>query len=197
MARIVTPAGRVYAFEPMPAIHMELMRNVQLNQFEHVECVRKAVSDRTGVGRFVRGHHEAAGHLTSGGRGDPMSDQLDVSFDVEETTLDDFVRQGGRPPTFIKVDVEGSEGAVLHGARSILGKHRPVLLIELHTPEQDVAVGRILQELDYIARRVERGTPPLEKLTTGWPDPRGIWGQILAVPAEPTKPARRIDATLA
>lgn len=187
MARIVTPAGRVYAFEPMPAIHTELMRNVQLNRFDHVECIRMAVSDRTGVGRFLIGHHEGAGHLTSGGRGATLPDQPDVSFDVEETTLHDFVRQGKRPPTFIKVDVEGSEASVLHGARPILGEHRPVLLIELHTPEQDVAVGRILQELEYVARRVERGAPPVEKLTTGWPDPRGLWGQILALPAEQSK----------
>jgi hypothetical protein len=141
------------------------------------------VSDRVGIGGFTTSHHAGAGHLMTGGRGNSPTD-TSAAFDVEETTLDDFVRQGGRPPTFIKVDVEGSEGSVLRGARAVLSEHRPVLLIELHTPEQDVMVGALLKDAGYTARRVENGSPPVLNLTSGWPDPNGIWGQILAVPAE-------------
>jgi len=184
MARLVMPAGWVYAFEPMPPIHAELVRNVQLNQFDHVECIPKAVSDRTGTARFIVGHHAGAGYLATGGRGSPGPTPSTPSFDVEQIKLDDLIRQGARPPTFIKVDVEGSEAAVLRGARAILTKHRPVLLIELHTPAQDVAVGTLLKDLGYTARRVEKGKPPVLNLTSGWPNPNGLWGQIIALPAE-------------
>jgi FkbM family methyltransferase len=184
MARLVTSVGRVYAFEPVPAIYADLVRNVQLNQFNHIKCVCKAVSDRTGTGRFILGHHAGAGHLASGGRGGVLTKSATESFDVEETTLDEFVRRGGLPPTFIKVDVEGSEASVLRGARMVLAEHRPLLLIELHTPEQDVAVGAVLKEAGYHARRVKKGAPPVLDLSTGWPDPHGMWGHILGVPTK-------------
>jgi FkbM family methyltransferase len=184
MARLVNPTGQVYAFEPVPAIYDELVRNVKLNDFQHVQCVRKAVSDRVGSERFITGHHAGAGHLATAGRGGPAPDASAASYDVELTTLDEFVRQGGKPPTFIKVDVEGAEGSVLRGAQAILSEHRPVMLIELHTPEQDVIVGSLLKDAGYTARRVDSTAPPVVTMTSGWPDPNGLWGQILAVPVE-------------
>lgn len=54
--------------------------------------------------------------------------QID-SFDVDVVTLDE-VLPDGYAPAFIKIDVEGSEVAVLRGARRILAEHKPLLVIE-------------------------------------------------------------------
>lgn len=180
-ARLAGPGGRVYAFEPMPRIRAALEENLALNGFTNVTVVRAAVSEHVGREQFVVGSHDGAGHVRSGGRG-PEAAPAAESIDVAVTTLDQFVRDGHRPPTFVKIDVEGSEGAVLRGAAATLANHRPTLLIELHTPEQDVQVGRELLAHGYTAVRVETGER-VHDLTVGWPNPNGLWGMVLATPA--------------
>ncbi|MCL6645794.1 MAG: FkbM family methyltransferase [Dehalococcoidia bacterium] len=39
------------------------------------------------------------------------------------------------PPDFVKCDVEGAEVAAFHGAATVLFTRRPVLLVEMHSPE--------------------------------------------------------------
>lgn len=181
MARSVGKHGRVVSFEPVPEIRSDLRANVRLNRVNWVDCVGMAVSDRTGTERFYRSHHDGAGHLLSGGRGDVANGD---AFEVPVVRLDDFVLEdGNRPPDFIKIDVEGSEGAVLAGAHEVLMRFRPVCLLDLHTPEQDVAVGRVLQRHGYTALRTD-DMHPICCLTSGWPDPAGIWGQVLALPRD-------------
>jgi FkbM family methyltransferase len=175
MARLA-PRGHVYAFEPLPEIMHALEENVRLNGFENVTCVPVALSDRAGTAEFVRGHHGGAGHLKSA---NPAEGELSR---VETTTLDAFVYTAGNPaPNFLKVDVEGAESQVLTGASKVLDEARPVVLLDLHTPEQDVAVGKILLDANYEAFRTEDGQR-IQHLDRGWPDPTGIWGQFIALP---------------
>jgi TfoX/Sxy family transcriptional regulator of competence genes len=40
------------------------------------------------------------------------------------------------PPTFIKIDTEGGEAAVIEGAKNVIMQHRPKMLVSLyHRPE--------------------------------------------------------------
>jgi hypothetical protein len=62
---------------------------------------------------------------------------------VDATTLDDFFAAKQRFPDFLKIDVEGHELAVLEGAKRILQRHRPAVLVECetrHRPDCDVRV---------------------------------------------------------
>lgn len=56
-------------------------------------------------------------------------------------------------PDVIKIDAEGSEVEVLRGASSLLRKHRPTLLIELHGTNEGVA--RELESAGYLSRVLE------------------------------------------
>ena len=50
---------------------------------------------------------------------------------VETVLLDQFY--AARPkPDLMKIDVEGAEGLVLEGARELLSRTKPMLLLELH-----------------------------------------------------------------
>jgi hypothetical protein len=83
-------------------------------------------------------------------------------------------------PALIKIDVEGAEERVLHGAERVVAASRPVFVIDLHNPEQDLAVARWLTERGY---RLERlSGPPIERSDRGWPEPTGVWGAIVARP---------------
>ncbi|HSS19400.1 MAG TPA: FkbM family methyltransferase [Pyrinomonadaceae bacterium] len=174
-ARLVGQPGHVYAFEPVPDIHAELGVNVGLNNFHNVTTLKMAVSEHAGPAFFSRGHHVGAGHLAE------AANEQDL-LNVETATLDDFVfEKGNRPPNFMKLDIEGGEGSALRGAMRVLKEHRPIVLVDLHTPEQDLAVGRVFSEAHYEAFRTEDGEK-VQDLSRGWPAPEGLWGQVIAFP---------------
>lgn len=125
------------------------------------------------------GHHDGAGHLAKAGA--PGG----AAIRVETVSLDSFVfEQGNAPPDFVKIDVEGAESSVLEGARRVLSTFRPVLLIELHSPEEDLRVGRLLTEFRYEARRTSDGSVVAD-LSKGWPNREGLWGKVVAYPLRP------------
>jgi FkbM family methyltransferase len=170
LARLAGPKGRVLAFEPSPGIYSWLQKNVDLNGFKQTSCLQKAVSDANGRVSFDVGENTAIGHISNSAN----------SIEVEAVTIDSLVESGYPAPDFIKIDIEGGESSALKGALNVLRTRRPTLLIELHTPEQDVAVGAVLRELNY---RVERLRPKqeIERLDLGWPHKNGMWGTVLAV----------------
>jgi FkbM family methyltransferase len=175
MAKLVGPHGRVCAFEPLPENATELRANVALNNFSHVTIFEMAVSDSLGMEYFNRGTIHSNGHLSAEG-------QSSNGFHVKTNSLDNLaLAENAPPPTFIKIDVEGAESRVLSGAIKVLETYWPALLIELHTPDQDMAVGRILSSLGYEAHRTTDGSR-VRTLTSGWPDPEGLWGRVLATP---------------
>lgn len=177
MARLVGSLGHVYAFEPVPEIVAHLRENVRLNGFSNVTCVELALGDCAGAVGFARGDDDSSGHLL--GPDSPRGGDLSVGV----TTLDDFVlREGHQAPCFVKLDVEGFESRVLSGGEEMLRTYLPILLIDLHNPAEDVAVGRILLGLGYEAQRTSDGSR-VRDLTRGWPEPDGLWGQVIAFPA--------------
>jgi len=173
LARCVGVHGRVCAFEPDPQIRAALEEAIQLNHFDNVTVAACAASDLTGRASFQRGAHAGAGHLVAG---DPATDTMTV----DTITLDNFVFRDGHPaPNLIKIDVEGAESSVLSGALRVLAEFHPALLIDLHTPWEDIAVGEILLRHGYTAVRSETRAP-IPRLDRGWPAPDGVWGQVIA-----------------
>src|SRR5438105_12803523 len=57
-SKLVGSSGRVYAFEPDPAMFGYLTRNIALNACENVTAVQQAVSDRVGSASFIRQEQE-------------------------------------------------------------------------------------------------------------------------------------------
>jgi FkbM family methyltransferase len=116
-ARKVGPHGRVHSIEANPFNAMVLQANVGLNQLTNVDCVH------TAIGRAV-GTVVMEGESVGGGGGLPQS--------VALTTLDQLCRDRSiRRVDVLKVDVEGFELDVFHGAREVLAQ-RPRIALELH-----------------------------------------------------------------
>lgn len=116
-ARRVGSEGRVYAFEPEPMNYDLLVKNAELNGYQNIDPIRKAVSSEVGVATL---------HLSAldNGRHSIFGQGLPQSRDetVETTTMDAFLEKEGWPTVgLVKVDVEGAELAVLQGMGSLLG----------------------------------------------------------------------------
>ena len=181
LARLVGPTGRVYAFEPMPDIMTQLKANIALNPLTNVEFVPMAASDSVGTAQFRIGNHAGSGHLEAADQYHPQSGG---TIHVEQITLDEFVRLGHPPPTFMKIDVEGAEGAVFAGASDVLAKYRPVIAVEVHSADLGEQVGAALSASNYSAWRIEPGMPEVHNLTSGPKGKCDVAGFVLAMPAE-------------
>lgn len=53
------------------------------------------------------------------------------------------------PPYLVKIDIEGAEYLALEGAKELLTKYKPILLIEIHSIFNMLKVGQVLNELNY------------------------------------------------
>jgi FkbM family methyltransferase len=70
------------------------------------------------------------------GRGDYITTQMQIR------SLDHYCLEKGFIPNLIKIDVEGSQHAVLMGAREVLNQHRPLVLVEFDTPDSANNIGK-------------------------------------------------------
>ena len=130
----------VHAFEPNPEVAAALRSTARPNVTVH----EVAVSDAAGA---------AVLSLSGRGRGSEGRSSLQALPDatlqvaVPRATLDSLDLDRVR---FVKIDVEGHELAVLRGARTLLERWRPVVLVELEARHGDThAVVELLTSSGY------------------------------------------------
>ena len=88
----------------------------------------------------------------------PNTEQV---IEVELVAIDDLLARGElRPPTVVKIDVEGAEIAVLEGMRETIERHRPAIICELHDTHAEFVA--LMAEHRYRLINLE-GTIPVEE----------------------------------
>ncbi|MDQ4068891.1 MAG: FkbM family methyltransferase [Actinomycetota bacterium] len=143
------PSVRVHAIEPVRRVFSLLQANVALNALENVTCYLLACSDREGAAVVQVPAGEPVpvmASLLSGWCEGPSTDEP-----VDVVTVDGMVATYGiERPEVIKIDAEGSEDAVLRGARVTLDLHRPFVLAEvLRRGRLGEAVAAVLDDCGY------------------------------------------------
>jgi len=123
IGRHVGPRGSVIAFEPGPQNHSLLLLNLAANGVVSAEVHQMALSNKPGLLAYSR---SGANGVVSPFGGDPR--ELSNHDLVQASTLDREL--GGRNVHAIKIDVEGAEGLVLLGARSVLRSSSPTVVFE-------------------------------------------------------------------
>jgi FkbM family methyltransferase len=108
----VGPEGRVYAFEPDPVNCAILRKNVELNGFHNVVVEQVALAEAPGHRELYLSTRNSGDHRLA-----PEEGREAVA--VEAVALDDYWRGRG-PVDFMKIDTQGSEAAVIAGARRTL-----------------------------------------------------------------------------
>jgi FkbM family methyltransferase len=128
---------RIEAFEPNPFLAAFMRRKLSsrvrvhelaLSDFEG-SATFYVPQDERGVDIHVMGRLKAGDHEIK-----PQDVTAEIESDVRVARLDDFAFED---VVFIKIDVEGSDLAVLEGAGATIARHRPSLLIELLAGQHD------------------------------------------------------------
>lgn len=171
MSAFAGPTGTVLAFEPDPYARAVLEQNVALNpslRSPRVEAL--ALSDADGEATLY----------SLGGNSQSSLARSAVEFDGEHTatpvtvqteTLDGYLaRTGAASPTWVKIDAEGAEIRILHGATSLLAGPANVIC-ELHPYAWD-EFGSTFDELEALVEASGRqmrylgterpATPPVQ-----------------------------------
>ncbi len=139
---------QVFAFEPAPHAQAEIRKHLAANNLTNVEIVPSPVSDCERTVEFSLTDNAYGSRITTTATEWP-------SLKLQTLTLDDFV--SNHPfPDFLKMDVEGEEGRVFEGARSILKERRTSFCCELHSREAALHVETILHEYGYKIETLER-----------------------------------------
>ncbi len=151
LGRWVGPRGHVYAFEPAPETRALLEDHLMLNGVQdRVTVVADAISDVPGRSSFHAAGMSGRNALSPNTHGERGPDTVEVPV----TTIDAFCKERNVIPTLIKMDIEGYEIHALRGARDVIAKHAPALIVELHHlnwPEIGVSAG----EMDEMLSRME------------------------------------------
>jgi FkbM family methyltransferase len=131
----LVPNGAVIAFEPLPFLYAMMVGNIALNALTHVIPKHAAVGAETGrltvpAIDYTRDDNYGGLCLMDHAQGNS----------VPLVRLDDVM------PIchFLKIDVEGMERYVLHGAERILRECRPALYVENNPgPQQQALIDQI------------------------------------------------------
>ena len=133
------PNGFVYAFEPLQENAEKVAAHLAENSMGQSMVVPCAVLDRAGT--VPMSVSDAAMPSVVG--------STTKTITVSATTLDEFAAQH-RPPSVIKMDIEGAEALALDGARRVLSERiAKTWIVEIHGSDLDRAVSERFQSAGY------------------------------------------------
>jgi rfaE bifunctional protein nucleotidyltransferase chain/domain len=148
-------AELVIAIEPAPELAVLLKRNLEVNAVENAIVVEAAAGAREDEGYVVRPKGSVANAGATQVR--PILNQTSpAGADLVPITTVDAVIDGhaaeicGRRVSLLKVDVEGSELAVLSGAHQLLEEDRPHVLVEITLNVMFTAIAEFLRKRGYV-----------------------------------------------
>ena len=125
MAQLVGENGKVYSFEPDPVNFQLLKKSVEINGFENVVLIQKAVSNITDKVKLFLGDDDSAiNRIYDAKLGDAKE-----SIDVDSVTIDEYFKENDELINFIKLDSEGSEVKIINGMKQFLSRNKKLVMM--------------------------------------------------------------------
>jgi len=135
--RALCPAARIVAFEPHPETFRRLAANTASDRIEVVNCAVGAAPGRLDLHDFADADGSTQASLSRDAVG--LFTGNIVSHAVECTTIDAYMIEAGiQSIAFLKIDTEGFDLDVLHGAAGAISK-RAIQMIQFEFIPADVA----------------------------------------------------------
>jgi FkbM family methyltransferase len=160
LLRQVGPEGAVISVEPTDYAFLKLKANAALNAALAPRLIAIQAGLNDGTNPSAPNQYFSRWPLDGklDGRHERHLGQPEEAMAARSMTLDALrqeLRDAGRaskPLTFVKLDVDGHELAVLKGGKTVLSEERPALLIEIAPHVQDEVSGRLEELIETIAK---------------------------------------------
>ncbi|OON70647.1 FkbM family methyltransferase [Hymenobacter sp. CRA2] len=163
LSRLVGPAGKVLAVEPVPLFQRIWEDNVQVSGHDNLMLLPYALGGKNDVVRMgtpARNGllHHGMTKVADSSPTEQYGQYYDVQMRVPDELLADFDRLD-----FIKCDVEGFEYEVFRHMQGTLRRHRPLIQTELNGLDNRRRVAELLAELGYrpYVLETQSGSPRL------------------------------------
>jgi FkbM family methyltransferase len=141
MAVQIGKSGKVLIIEPNPNNIIILKKNIEINRLQNVILIEKAVSNKNEISNLTLSD-------------DPMLSMInnntnDENIEIECVTLDSICEKFNiEKIDWLKIDAESSEIRVLEGAKIILEKIHPKIIVEVRK-ENEIKLKEILNKNGY------------------------------------------------
>src|SRR6185437_4387109 len=135
LSELVGPVGRVFAFEPVPETFEILAVNMASLPLQNVTLFNAAASDRAAAFGMS---------MPTDASGLPNIYQAAITAGKSDFAVFGFPLDAITPQvrvSLIKIDAEGHEHSVLLGARGIIERDHPLLIVECPTEETRALLG--------------------------------------------------------
>lgn len=146
-SKAVGPSGRVISVEPDAGNHAAAIANIDLhrriNGLSNITLLRAAAGGTCGTLLFSSEGAMGSSAVDIVGR-----DRGEVVEVAQLTVADILQRCAVERVDFVKMDIEGAEAAVLDGARPVLRRCRPRLIIEPHVVDGRLSSDQVIGILE-------------------------------------------------
>lgn len=136
LGALVGSTGKVFAFEPNPLTLKRLRLNIEINDFsDRIVSADIALGDTNqAISFFIDDEKEP-----NQGRASKYNyDARTIKITARQQKLDDWMREHNIPRIdFIKMDVQGAEIDVLHGAKKSIKQFKPLIFTEVSASMQN------------------------------------------------------------
>lgn len=134
MSKVIAKEGQVHCFEPAAKNLTYLKRHILLNQANNIHICEQLVGDSVAnnIGFFEQ-ERSATGMNSIAPR--TKHEKKYRKTVKQQTTIDAYCKEHHLAPEVIKIDVEGAEMSVLHGARDVIKQYQPTIYLSVHPRE--------------------------------------------------------------
>lgn len=127
-AKLVGEGGKVYAFEPDPINFGLLKKNVELNGYQNVVLIQRAVSNKAGKIKLYLCENNSGMHRIY------KSKFCRRFIEIESIILDEYFKGFDKKINFIKLDIEGAEAVAMEGMSRLLQANKDIKVITEFAP---------------------------------------------------------------
>ncbi len=144
LSDLVGKKGLVYAFEPMEKCYITLLSLINFSNKKNILPFNLAISDKTTFVRMKEIESKNDNNYLFGTQTESRIVKSIKNSNIKYSIrLDDI--KFNKKISFIKIDCEGSEVQVLKGAKNIIKKNKPIILVEYNSPK----IISFLKSIDY------------------------------------------------